>query len=131
MYHGRPVELQWADCDVPLTFLDQYEEKELWQPFEVQRSRHYPQTPAYAISTFTNMARLCIIINEILNTVYTRQSQERGVDNLAQQIMPLHTKLEQWYANLEAHLKFNTSDPAHVVPPPAVLTLLSVQMIPS
>ena len=124
LYQGRPVELQWADCEVPLTFLDQYEEKELWQPFELSASRHYPQTPAYSISTFTNMCKLCIIMNEVLNRMYAKRSQEQGLDTLAGHVKPLHTKLEDWYRNLETHLKFNALDPAHVVPPPSVLSLL-------
>lgn len=116
------MDLQWDDCRVPLSFLDQYEERELWQPLE-GGSRHYPQTPAYSVSTFTSLCKLCIIMNEVLNKIYQR-SEEHGLESLAGHIKPLHAKLTQWFDALEDHLKFNASDPVQVVPPPSVLSLL-------
>ena len=118
------MDLQWDDCRVPLSFLDQYEEKELWQPLVGSGSRHYPQTPAYSVSTFTSLCKLCIIMNEVLNKIYAKRSQERGLESLAGHIKPLQAKLTQWFDTLEDHLKFNASDPVQVMPPPSVLSLL-------
>ena len=118
------MDLQWDDCRVPLDFLDQYEERELWQPLEGSGSRHYPQTPAYSVSTFTSLCKLCIIMNEVLNTIYTKRSQEHGLESLAAHIKPLQAKLTQWFDGLEDHLRFNAFDPVQVVPPPSVLSLL-------
>ena len=118
------MDLQWDDCRVPLSFLDQYEERELWQPLDGTGSRHYPQTPAYSVSTFTSLCKLCVIMNDILNNIYTKRSQEHGLQSLAIPIESLQKKLTQWYDTLEDHLKFNASDPVQVVPPPSVLSLL-------
>lgn len=105
-------------------FLDQYEEKELWQPFDLTGPRHYPQTPAYSVSTFTNLCKLCIVMNEILNQIYTGRSQDLGEDTLIKYIRALHTRLEEWYHSLEGHLNFDASNSAQIVPPPSVLSLL-------
>ncbi len=123
LYQGRPVNLPSADCSVPLVFLDQYEEKELWQPFEFG-TRHYPQTPTYSVSAFTKLCQLCIIMEEVLNTVYAKRKAEQGLDSLAEQIKALHAKLQWWFKGLGIHLKFDASDSAHVLPPPSVLSLL-------
>lgn len=118
------MDLQWDDCSVPLSFLDHYEERELWQPLEGLGIRHYPQTPAYSVSTFTSLCKLCIIMNEVLNKIYAKRSQEDGLQSLTEHIKPLQAKLTHWFDDLEDHLKFNASDPAQVVPPPSVLSLL-------
>ena len=105
-------------------FLDQYEERELWQPLNDSGSRHYPQTPAYSVSTFTSLCKLCIIMNEVLNKIYAKRKQDNGFDGLAGHIRALQEKLTQWFDGLEDHLRFDTSNPAQVVPPPSVLSLL-------
>jgi len=86
--------------------------------------RHYPQTPTYSVSAFTKLCQLCIIMEEVLNTVYAKRKLEQGLDNFAEDIRVLHAKLQWWFDGLGSHLKFNASDPAHVLPPPSVLSLL-------
>ena len=120
------MDLQWDDCRVPLSLLDQYEERELWQPLDGSGFRHYPQTPAYSVSTFTSLCELCIIMNEILNNIYTKRNQQHGLESLAGHIKPLEAKLTQWFDALEGHLKFDASNPVQAVPPPSVLSLLYV-----
>ena len=124
LYQGRPVDLQWDNCSVPLILLDEYEERELWQPFNDPGLRHYPQTPTYSVSTFTSLCKLCVIMNEVLNNIYTQRIQEQGLGSLTGHIKPLQARLTEWYDALEDHLKFNASDPIQVVPPPSVLSLL-------
>ena len=63
-------------------------------------------------------------MNEILNQIYTGRSQELGEDKLIEYIRALHVRLEQWYNDLEDHLKFDASNPAQIVPSPSVLSLL-------
>ena len=63
-------------------------------------------------------------MNEVLNRIYAKQSQENGLESLAGHIKTLQEKLMQWFDALEDHLKFNASKPAQVVPPPSVLSLL-------
>ena len=63
-------------------------------------------------------------MNEILNKIYAKRSQEDGLESLAGHIKTLQQKLTQWFDALEDHLKFNASKSAQVVPPPSVLSLL-------
>ena len=124
LYQGRPVNMQYMDCRVPLLFLDQSEEKETWQPFGFSASRHYPECPAYTISTFISLCKLCIIMNRILNKVYSEESSTRGPDGLGKDLASLHSELEHWHSTLPIHLKYDASSPLNVVPPPHVLSLL-------
>ena len=56
--------------------------------------------------------------------MYAKRNQEQGLERLWMHVQSLHEKLQQWYVELDDHLKFDPSDPAHVVPPPPVLSLL-------
>ena len=123
LYQGRPANLQHASCRVPLLFLDQYEEHEYWQPL-VTGSRHYPEHPAYSVSTFENLCKLCVIIDQILNKIYAEQSLKRGPDGLFEDVRLLHQELETWFKLLPEHLRFDPSNSMQVVPPPQVLSLL-------
>lgn len=124
LYQGRPISLQAATCQVPLQFLDQYEEEEHWQPVSFSGSVHYPEHPTYSVSTFTGLCKLCHIIEQMLGSIYAVQNLKRGPDGLLGDVGKLHEELEQWYAFLPAHLKFDPSSPNQVVPPPQVLSLL-------
>ena len=124
LYQGRPVNMQEMDCRVPMVFLDEYEEKEYWQPFGFSGSRQYHECPAYTMSTFTNLCKLCLVMNRILNRVYSEQSPNRGPEGLGEDLKSLHGELEQWYSALPVHLKFDTRGSVPVVPPPHVFSLL-------
>ena len=124
LYQGRPVNMQEMECRVPMLFLDRYEEKENWQPFGFSGNRHYAGCPAYTISTFTSLCKLCVIMNRILNKIYIEQSPNRGPDGLGKDLKSLHSELEEWHSTLPIHLKLDNSNPVNPVPPPHVFSLL-------
>ena len=124
MCQGRPRILHWNDCKVPLVLLDHYEEHELWQPLHYPGSRTYPQTPTYSVSTFLSLCKLCITMEEVLSSIYAKRKQELGLQKLNDDVRFLQRKLDRWLEQLDLHLKFDPSNPAHVVPPPSVLSLL-------
>ena len=124
LYQGRPLTLRSNDCGVPLAFLDHYEEHELWQPLDYPGSRTYPQTPTFSVSTFMNLCRLCIIMDEVLSIVYRKRRQDQGLKKLSEDVRNLQKKLERWYEQLDSHLKFDPAETAQIVPPPSVLSLL-------
>ena len=110
------------NCQVPMTFLDQYEEEEDWRPLGFSGS-NYPGTPTHSVSTFTNLCKLSVIMNSISNEVYPKQYVERGT--LVKDINSLHAELEHWHKALPLHLKYDPSDPVPSIPPPPhVLSLL-------
>ncbi|KAL9044852.1 MAG: hypothetical protein Q9214_002041 [Letrouitia sp. 1 TL-2023] len=96
LYQGRPTSLQAATCQVPLQFLDQYEEEEHWQPVGFSGSVHYPEHPTYSVSTFTSLCKLCRIIEQTLNKIYAVQNLKRGPDGLLGDVGKLHEELGQW-----------------------------------
>lgn len=62
LYQGRPVSFDEERMHVPHRFLDRYEEQEVWMPFAFSSSRYYPGQPAQAISTFSSLCSLSVIM---------------------------------------------------------------------
>lgn len=125
LYQGRPASLQDFDTKVSITFLDQYEELEHWQPFAYSDVQSYPGSPAYSVSTFTELCRLSLILNGILNKVYSERSSNRSFQELIVTLNALDEQLKGWHDALPEHLRFGI--PAtQVTPPPHVLSLLAL-----
>lgn len=110
---------------MPLTFLDHYEELEHWIPFAYPGVKEgYPGSPAYSVSTFTELCRLCVIMNEILNNIYSEKIKKSRSSDLIDSQKSLHAELEQWRNDLPPHLDYDPSDARTITPPPHVLSLL-------
>ncbi|KAG2415382.1 hypothetical protein HFD88_006573 [Aspergillus terreus] len=124
LYQGRPASLQHFDTKVLLSFLDHYEELEPWQPFAYSDVKSYPGSPAYSVSTFTQLCKLSLILNEILNKVYSERSSNRSSHDLIATLNSLDAQLKTWYGALPDHLRY--TDTTGVVPPPHVLSLLAL-----
>jgi len=122
LYQGRPVSLQEIDCRVPITFLDAYEELEHWQPFAYPGMPPHPGAPAYSVSTFGQFCRLSVVMNRILNKVYTERSTRRNPDDLLVDLRALHEDLERWQAELPEHLNISLFDTT-IINPPHILSL--------
>jgi len=105
-------------------FQDNFEELEHWKPFAYSGTKDYPGSPAYSVTTFGELCKLSIVMNEILNKFYAEKSEKRGPERLADDLKGLHGDLESWEANLPVHLKLSTIESTGVVPPPHVLSLL-------
>ncbi|KAE8351129.1 fungal-specific transcription factor domain-containing protein [Aspergillus coremiiformis] len=125
LYQGRPPSLQDSDTNVPLTFLDRYEELEYWMPFAYSGNPNvrYSGSPAYSVSTFTELCKLSVILNGILNKVYSERSPKRASEEMVSNLRTLDSDLQQWHEGLPSHLKF---DQPHDSPPPHVLSLLAL-----
>ena len=124
LYQGRPVSIQEVDTKVPIEFQDLFEELEHWSPFAYSAPQTYPGSPAYSVSTFTELCKLCIIMNGILNKVYSERGSNQESGKLSQVQQSLHTDLENWYQALPAHLSFDPTNSLATIPPPHVLSLL-------
>lgn len=125
LYQGRPASLQDFDTNVSLTFLDHYEELENWKPFAYTNVQSYPGSPAYSVSTFTELCKLSLILNGILNKVYSERSSNRSPEELLRTLRDLDAKLDGWHKALPDSLRFGTSV-TEVAPPPHVLSLLAL-----
>ena len=104
-----------------MTFLDHFEETEIWKPLGFSGA-DYPGAPAYSISTFANLCKLSVIMNDILNEVYAERNTGRTARSTNRKT--LRVELEQWYNELPIHLKYDPSNGDTIVPPPHVLSLL-------
>ena len=123
LYQGRPASLQDFDTQVSLVFLDHYEELENWQPFAYSDVQSYPGSPAYSVSTFTELCKLSRILNGILNKVYSERSSHRSAQDLVLTLNLLDNQLKSWYNDLPSHLRFASSQ---LTPLPHVLSLLAL-----
>lgn len=125
LYQGRPASLQDFDTKVSLAFLDHYEELEHWQPFAYSDAKSYPGSPAYSVSTFMELCKLSLILNGILNKVYSERSSTRSPQELLATLNTLDAQLKEWHEALPDHLWFS-SPTAQITPPPHVLSLLAL-----
>lgn len=125
LYQGRPPALQYADCQVPISFLDTYEELEPWAPFAYNSASDYLGSPAYSVSTFSEVCRLCIILNGVLNQVYNARGDKAESSRLLNDLETLERDLNRWSESLPLHLRISaeTGVSGSVTPPPHVLSL--------
>lgn len=125
LYQGRSATLQAAQCDVPIVFRDDYEELEHWTPFAYTDRSSSGGSCSYSVSTFTQLCRLCTILNSILNGVYKEKRAAESSDRLKQELASLELELAAWTDQLPAQLKIDTElNRSSDVPPPHVLSLL-------
>lgn len=126
LYQGRPASLRARDGQVPISFMDTYEELEFWQPFAYTNGTAYPGSPSYSVSTFQQLCKLCIILDDVLDRMYCEGREKRTSDQLVQDLKALESRTHEWAEQLPEHLRvrLDTSgaeDPQ--LPPPHVLSL--------
>lgn len=77
------------------------------------------------MSTFTQLCKLSLILNEILNKVYSERSSNRSPQDLIATLDTPDMQLKNWHTALPDHLRFD-NETTGAVPPPHVLSLLSL-----
>lgn len=110
IYQGRPARLRDMDCSVPMLFLDEYEELELFNSIGYAEVARTVDCPTHSVSTFVNLCRLSTIADRILATLYTEKSLRRNNDELYKKSLALHAELIQWRQSSPAHLKIHFDD---------------------
>lgn len=107
---------------VPHRFLDRYEEQELWTPYAFPGIHRYPGAPARAISTFTSLCSLSVIMERIIMDIYADKGPS---DRPGRHLDRLSTLLYRWRSALPPEIAYDpVSD--QTVPPPHVLSLQCV-----
>lgn len=128
MYFGRPTSLPLAEARMPIDLLDTYEELEEWTPYVDPTTNlssdklllGYMPQPAYAVSTFSCLARLFCIGSRIIRLFYGLESVRLASDRAKDLKIDLETELSRWAETLPDHLRFKPdSDPT---PPPHQIT---------
>lgn len=143
MYYGRPVTLQESSVQVPIEFLDDYEELEQWYPLEprnlVQGDYElppHPGGPSYSVTTFSAHCRTAVILGRILTEFYAENVYcHRAHIVTNHQPNHVHTMqvLDELLARFNSELKdeiryepWATGEPLslHTTPTPTVLSML-------
>ncbi|KAG9950828.1 hypothetical protein KCU85_g3292, partial [Aureobasidium melanogenum] len=125
LYQGRPASLRAIDGQVPIKFMDTYEELEQWHPFAYASGPTYPGSPSYSVSTFQQLCKLCIILQQILDRTYCEREQKRSTQSLVQDLEDIEKQLQHWMTELPEHLRIdiNKDDGNQQLPPPHVFSL--------
>ena len=129
MYFGRPTSLPLAEARMPTELLDTFEELEEWTPYVDPTTdlasndlllSYLPQ-PAYAVSTFSHLARLFRIGSRILRGFYSLESVNLSATRAVELKQHLENELYQWSAVLPKHLCFDpevdSTPPPHQINP--------------
>jgi hypothetical protein len=125
LYQGRPASLRAIDGQVPIKFMDTYEELEQWHPFAYASGPSYPGSPSYSVSTFQQLCKLCMILQQILDRTYCEREQKRSTQDLVQDLQDIEKQLQHWMTELPEHLRIdiNNDGSNQQLPPPHVFSL--------
>lgn len=103
--------MQETDIRVPLVFNDTYEETELWRPtsYHTGSSTLFRSgVPAYSVTTFTAMCKLCFILGRVLNSLYSFSSFALPPTRHLENLRILEADLQQFEQDLPEHLRIGS-----------------------
>lgn len=139
LYLGRMPAFTPLTDEVPLTFLDDSADTEPWVPYYGEtpdvRARAlptYPSTPGYIVSCFKELSRLCVIINDLMQNIYSAEATAKRSDyahptetgtGTEQPFTRISRALHDWWSALPSHLKVNTDQAPKLAPPNHVMSL--------
>ncbi|KAL8832922.1 MAG: hypothetical protein Q9170_004650 [Blastenia crenularia] len=105
-YYGRPPTIREADTAVPLEFLDQYAEMEPWTPMGPTSTQIGQPAPAYVVSSFSRACYLSIIMDKILDQIYSERQKWATSESMASYLSSLNQDLARWYRTIPFHFRF-------------------------
>ncbi|VUC31504.1 unnamed protein product [Clonostachys rosea] len=126
IYQGRPSRLKDIDNSVPILFLDEYEEYELFHTLTYSATPQQLARPTYAVSTFQELCRLSMIMDRIIQSIYSEKSSSTSPAELSNTLQSIQTALESWRMSLPTHLSIQLDNPAITSVLPHTLSLLSM-----
>jgi hypothetical protein len=125
LYTGRLPALTELPEDASPNFLDDSAEEELWMPLTTESftmsvvpENDYPPMKGHIVSCFTNSCKLSIIINDIIQKLYSKQSQvevNTAVENI-------QARLDAWRQESPPHLRYDDDKLPAICPPPHILS---------
>ncbi|OKL62290.1 hypothetical protein UA08_02308 [Talaromyces atroroseus] len=110
LYQGRPARLRWSDVNVPISFLDDYEELEQFSALSYSAVDVPTGFSTRSVSIFEQLCKLSIIMDKILSSIYGENFGEKNVTTLLSIAQSLHSELEHWRKGLPEHLDMNMSN---------------------
>jgi hypothetical protein len=125
IYQGRPVRLREVDVNVPICFLDDYEELEQFGPVSYSQSELSPSRPTHSVSIFEQLCSLSVIMDKIISNIYTERSGSRDAKHLFGVSQSLHDELKRWRSSLPDHLAVKSNGTTQSLTP-QMLSLMYV-----
>jgi hypothetical protein len=136
LYFGRPASLTIIGAEPPQSFLDTYEELELWTPYIDPLGPHlgttnlYRPQPAYPVTTFQALLRLAEISYDIIQIFYLPHCSKITLDQATRALNDLRTKLDSWLANLPSQIQYDPDKdytlPHHQLTPHTTFNTLQI-----
>ena len=122
-----------------MSFMDDSSDTDLWAPYygETPHPDHanapnYPPRPGYVISCFRQLCKLCIILNDLMQSVYSPEAAARREDDDAsaeakaaneEPFIRVSRDLRDWRISLPAHLRINPDQMPQLAPPVHIISL--------
>jgi hypothetical protein len=110
IYQGRPVRIRSAEYSVPMSFLDDYEELELFDSLTYSATPRRIDTSTRSVSINAAMCKLSILAEHIIETFYAEKSSLRDGQSLLEAVSSLKAELGLWRSSLPIHLDLHWED---------------------
>lgn len=139
LYLGRMPAFTPLVDEVPLTFLDDYTDTDTWSPYygetpepHAQNLPPYPPTSGYIVSTFQQLSKLCVIINDLMQSIYSAEAAAHRSDevepseaaaNAEAPFVRVSMTLGEWWLGLPFHLKVHIDSMPSLAPPIHIMSL--------
>ncbi|KAH8898651.1 hypothetical protein GQ53DRAFT_710559 [Thozetella sp. PMI_491] len=109
LYQGRHPCLRICDTNVPLGFVDDYEELELFNEALFCGPEQRKPSPSYHMTTLRTLCALSILMERIHSKIYAVSHLTQTSENLCKEAQDLQLELEAWRQTLPSHLDFISS----------------------
>lgn len=104
IYQGRPTRLHERDTNVPIAFLDDFEEMESFSNHTYSTQLMTLGSPTYGISTFEHFSKLSIVVDDILCQLYSEKGASLQFDESIELAHTLDQQLELCHQGAPLHL---------------------------
>ncbi|PCG92683.1 Transcription factor [Penicillium occitanis (nom. inval.)] len=126
IYQGRPSRLREQDVNVPISFMDDYEELDQFTSLSYAREEILMSFPTRSVSVFEQLCKLSLIMDRILSGIYAENCSSKSTSYLLNTARSLHQDLEDWRKALPEHLNMNFDSSSHPPLTPHALSLMSM-----
>ena len=134
LYLGRMPAFTPATDDVPLTFMDDYSDTEPWAPYYGETpvntvASNYVPRPGYVVSCFRQLCKLCVILNDLMQGIYsssaqpTRSHEDTEAGTSESSFIKISRDLREFWVSLPEHLRVDPNNVPGVAPPPHIMSL--------
>ncbi|OGM50324.1 hypothetical protein ABOM_001034 [Aspergillus bombycis] len=125
LFLGRMPILQELPFDRCPELLDDSAENDLWAPYygdqispDKAPPAEYPPMKSHLVSSFQNVCKLAVILNDIILQLYSR----RGNINMDEALNRIQERLDHWREQSPVHLRYDPDNLPQVCPPPHIIT---------